>query len=228
MTKLGYSIFFLGLLTLAPSARASLTYQSSQATFTNQATVTDALTVSSLITFTGSFSEFGTVNNDEYIDPLTGVEFIAFNASGTTNKAFASVSGGVLNTAASQGDSIEVILPAGTYGLAFDFTTVFPSGETLCADVVVSSCASGGTFVTQNASGFIGGLNDNPTPAPVTAIWLHPINSAGTDLIDFEIATQGSQSDTAPDPATMLTLGSGLVLLALLRRRTRLFRFLNR
>ena len=222
MTITRLMIFILGLT----AATFRLTYYSSQSTFENQATVTDVLTVSSLITFTGTLSEFGSVLNDEYIDPLTGVEFIAFDSTGTTNKAF-TVSGGDLNTPS--GDSIEVILPAGTYGIGAYFTTTASNGETVCMDPtpsVFSSCSSGGTFIANGGSGYVGTLNDNPTPAPMTTIWLNQLTSSNIDLTSFEIATQGESQ--APDPATWLTLGSGLILVAALRRRTRLFRFLNR
>lgn len=229
MTRPRFTIFILGLAAAMVPARASLTYQASQTSFSNQATVTDGLTLTSLITFTGTLSEVSGVANDEYVDPTTGVEFLAFSSNGTTHKAFASVSGGDLNLPASSGDSIEVILPVTTYGFAANFTTTFSPYESLCMDVSTSTfntCASGGTVTLANTSGFVGTLDDNPTPSPFTTIWLHPQSSgsAGTDLQSFELGTQ----DPAPDPATMLTLGAGLIFLALLRRRPRLFRFLNR
>jgi hypothetical protein len=226
MTLARLTIFILGLTAATIPARASLTYYSSQSTFENQATVTDALTVSSLITFTGTLSEYGSVANDEYIDLTTGVEFIAFNGTGTTNKAF-TVSGGVLNTPA--GDTIEIILPAGTYGVGTYFTTTDSNGETVCMDPTTSvfnSCYSGGTFIPNGGSGYVGTLNDNPTPATMTTIWLNQLTSGNIDLTSFEIATQG-ESQT-PDPGTWLTLGAGLILIAGLRRSTGLFRFLNR
>jgi PEP-CTERM motif-containing protein len=233
MTRPRFTIFILGLAAAIVPARASLTYQASQTSFSNQATVTDGLTLTSLITFTGTLSEFGSVTNDEYIDPTTGVEFIAFNGTGTTNKSF-TVSGGDLNLPASSGDSIKVILPTGTYGFAANFTTTFSPYESLCMDVstsTFSTCASGGTVTFANTSGFVGTLDDNPTPATFTTIWLHPQSSgsAGTDLQSFEIAElPADPSSGVPDPATMLTLGAGLIFLALLRRRPRLFRFLHR
>jgi hypothetical protein len=220
MTRL--TIFILGLTAAVVPARASVSYQSSQTTFTTQATVTDNLTVSSLTTFTGVLSQFGSVANDEYIDPTTGVEFIAFNNSGTANKAFSSVSGGILSTAADQGDDIEIILPAGVYGFAFNFTTTFPSGDNVCVDVTVNGCSGGPYFSPESGTAFAGALSDG---AALTTIWIHPTTEQDTDLQSFEIATQGDAE--APEVATMLMLGSGLIFIALLRRRTRLFGFLN-
>jgi hypothetical protein len=60
----------------------------------------------------------------------------------------------------------------------------------------------------------------------MTTIWLNQLTSGNIDLTSFEIATQGESQ--APDPGTWLTLGTGLIFIAALRRRTRLFRFLNR
>jgi hypothetical protein len=233
MTTARLTTFILGVAALVTPARASLTYYCTNgcgnpaSDFATEATVTDGLVLTSLIDFTGTLSQFGTVANDEYIDSTTGVEFIAFNSNGTANETF-SVSGGQLNTVADNGDTIEIILPADTYGVAVNFTTTFPSGETLCMDpstATLSSCDSGGTHIASGGSGFVGTLNDNPTPATMTTIWLNPLNdgSADTNLTSFEIATQASESE-APDAATGLTLGTGLVLISLLHRRTRSLR----
>jgi hypothetical protein len=220
-----FGVLMLGLGIVAGWARGSITYQTSQANFTSQATVTDGLTVSSLITFTGALTELAGsgVANDEYIDLTTGVEFLAFSSNGLTHEAFASVSGGILNTAAGQGDSIEVMFPSGVdYGFAFNFTTASSTGDNLCVDTstaTFSTCASGGTSIAQNGSGFIGALNDSPTPAPLVAVWLHPQSgSPGTDLQSFDVATQSQTSDT-PEARTMVLIGSGLIVINLLRRR---------
>jgi len=212
-----FGVFMLALGIVAGWARGSITYQTSQASFTTQATVTDDLTVSSLITFTGTLTELAGVANDEYIDPTTGIEFLAFSQSGSTHEAFASTSGNVLQTAA--GDSIEVIFPSSVdYGFAFNFTTT-STFETLCVDTSTGSfgtCASGGTTITSGNSGFIGALNDNPTPAALVSLWLHPQGGADdeTSLQSFDVATQ----DT-PETATKVLIGSGLIVINLLRRR---------
>lgn len=229
------TIFILGLSASIVPVNASLTYYCSNgcsgttSQFTTQATVTDGLTLSSLITFTGTLTDGG----DEYVDLSTGVQFFAFNSSGTSARAFESVSGGDLNLAADSGDSIEVVLPASTYGVAFNFTTAFPSGDNLCLDPSqsqISSCDSGGTFINENASGFAGALNDNPTPATLTTIWISALNSgsgAAADLQSFEIATMADNS-SAPDVATAVTLGAGLILISALHRRARLLRSRSR
>jgi hypothetical protein len=221
----------LGLSAAIVPAHASLTYYCSNgcngttAQFTTQATVTDSLSLSSLIDFTGTLTQFGSIANDEYIDAITDVEFIAFNSTGTTNKAF-TVSGGNLNLPTGLGYSIEVILPADTYGIGINFTTAFSNGDTQCLDPTTSafsSCASGGTFIANGGSGFVSALNDNPTPAPFTTIWLNAQNAgsgASPNLESFEIVTQAE----TPEAATGLTLGAGLVLISLLHRRVRLLR----
>jgi hypothetical protein len=216
-------IIVLGLGAMAGMARGSTTYQGSQLTFASQATTTDGLTLSSLITFTGTLTELAgtSVPGDEYLDPTTGVEFLAFNGAGMANVAFASVSGGKLST--QNGDAIEVIFPSGVdYGFAFNFTTAY-SFETLCVDASPASFPScaGSAFITSGNSGFIGALNDNPTPAaPLVSLWLHP-QSAGpdTDLQSFEVATQAAGPPAVPETRTMLLIGSGLILIHQLRRR---------
>ena len=218
MTTARLTTFILGLAAIVVPAHASLTYYCSSgcsgttSQFTTQATVTDGLALTSLINFTGGLSQFGTVANDEYIDLTTGVEFIAFNSTGTANEPFASVTGGILYNVA--GDSLEVILPADTVGIAANFTTTNSGGLNLCVDptqATLSNCDSNGTFIANGGSGFAGALNDNPSPAPLASIWLSPTSGgADIDLKNFEIASQASEGE-APDAATGLTLGAGLL-----------------
>jgi hypothetical protein len=216
-------IIVLGLGAMAGMARASVTYQASQSSFASQATTGDGLTLSSLITFTGGLTEVGGVANDAYLDPTTGVEFLAFNGSGSGHVAFASASGGILNTVSGLGDAIEVVFPSGIdYGFAFNFTTT-SSFETVCVDTspaTFGNCASNGTTITSGNSGFIGALNDNPTLAPLVSLWIHPQSGApDTDLQSFEIGTQADAPPAVPETRTMLLIGSGLILIHQLRRR---------
>jgi hypothetical protein len=216
-----FGIFTLGLGMLAGSAHATTSYQSSQTSFASQATTTDGLTLSSLITFTAA--NLTTINgiacgctDDEYIDPTTGIEFLAFNGSGSGNVAFGSVAAGVLTTQAGLGDSIEVIFPTPVdYGFAFNFTTAY-TYETFCIDPTTSfsTCASGGTTITSGNSGFIGAINST---APLTAVWLalNESGSAGTDLQSFEVANPAA----TPEGPTMLLIGPGLIGLLFYRRR---------
>ncbi len=217
--------FTLGLALAASPALATISYQSSQAAFASKAVTTDSLFVSSLTTFTGILATDGVVSGDEYVDATTGIEFIAFNGSGSSQVAFSSVSGGVLNTTVGAGNAIEVVFPSSTdYGFAFNFTTASGTGVTVCVDLspgTFSNCALGGTFVSQNGTGFIGGINDGGSLAPLTTLWIHPQNGASgaTDLQSFEVATQGSAT---PETSTMLLIGSGLVAISALsinRRR---------
>jgi hypothetical protein len=222
-----FGVVMLGLGMLAGSARATITYQATQGpgagSFTTKAG-TDSLTVSSLITFTGALCTTGCANGvigDEYVDPTTGIEFLAFMSDGLTNVAFASITAGTLNTVAGSGDYIEVIFPAGLHdGFAFNFTTAYSNGINLCVDTSVPGpCASGGTYVGQNVSGFVGAVNDNPTPAPLVSLWLYPTSgfavSAGTDIQSFEVANPA----TTPEGPTLLLIGPGLIGLLFYRRR---------
>jgi len=201
----------LGLVAAVVPARASLTFESSQTSFAMEAG-NDGLSLSSLITF-------GSVSGDEYIDPTTGVEFFAFNSGGSTSESFLTTSSGELETTPGLGDSIEVVFPSTVIGFAFNLTTA-SGNETLCVDLspaTFSTCANGGT----PAPGFAGVINESPL-ATLPTLWLHPLagGSAATDVISFEVAIQ-SDDMSAPDVATFLSLGSGLILVACVRRRGR-------
>jgi hypothetical protein len=214
-------IFMLGLASIAIPARATISYQSTQGSFSFQAGTTDGLTVSpTLITFTGtglteSTVGTGNVAGDEYLDSATGVEFLAFTSNGMTPVAFASVTGGALETTPGAGDAIEVLLPSGTDGFAFNFTA--SSFDNLCIDFSVSTfstCANGGA----TAPSFSGLLNDGP-PSTLPTLWIHPGSfSPGTDLQNFEVATESP----VPESSTMFMIGGGLVAmkaLGAIRRR---------
>jgi hypothetical protein len=213
------SVFtILGFVCAMVPARASLTFQTTSTTFTTDAD-NDGLTVSSA-------NDFGSVSGATYTDMTTGVEFLAFSGNGSTAETFLTTSG-ELETANGSADSIEVMFPTGVYGFAINFTTPSNSGLNLCVDpnTTFSNCDSGGTFVTQNGSAFIGTINDNPTPAQqVTTLWLHNEggSNAGIDITSYEIATEESMGGgEAPECTTLTSLGTGLIGLAALRRRKR-------
>jgi hypothetical protein len=226
MTAFRLTIFISGLAALVTPAKASLTFQNSQTNWTNQVT-TDTLTASSVITFTsadllndGHTCLNSQLCNDEYLDSTDGVELLALNSGGTGHDLF-TLSGGTLKI--NNGDAIEVIFLTDIAGFAFDFTTTKSSGDTACIDLSLpgSGCASGGTFVANGGSAFLGTINDNPTPAiDLPTIFIHSLSgSANTNLQDYETAFTATVDSSAPDAGTMLTLGTGLILIALKRRR---------
>ncbi len=220
------AIFMLGFAIIAVPAKASIYYgATTQLAFTTRAqSAPDDLTVSSLQTFTGSLTTDGNAANDEYLDPVTGIEFLAFSSNGGTQVAFTSVSGGVLNMATTGGNTIEVIFPAGIdYGFAFNFTTPSSSGDNLCVDTSVANFGNcdGNVFISQNGTGFVGALDDFGSLTTLNTLWLHPLSGGltSTDLQSFDVATQGSE---APEPATMLLIGMGLLAIhgiGVIRRR---------
>lgn len=196
-----------------------MTYQSSSSSFTTEAVTTDGLTLSGLITFTASgLTTVAGVTDDEYVDSADGIEFFAFGSNGTTHESF-TVSDGTLYT--SGGDSIEIVFTSPIYGFGFNFTTTFSSGDNLCEGTAEGGGGNcdGNVFISENGSGFMGALNDNPLPAAtLPTLWLYPLaTAADTDIESYEF---GSEAST-PEAGTMLTLGSGLVLISLLRRRAR-------
>jgi hypothetical protein len=206
-----FGIATMGIVMLAGSARATISYQASQASFNTKAG-TDGLVVSSLGTFTGALTTDGIAANDEYVDATTQIEFQAFNADGSNPQPF-TLTGGTLSVTPDH--TIKITFPVGVdFGFAFNFTTT-STFETLCEDVTLAGC-SGSTLVFQNASGFLGATNDIPTPAALTVLWVHQGNSVNT-LQSFDVATQTA----TPDGPPMLLIGGGLIVLHLLHRRRR-------
>ncbi len=209
-----FGIVMLGLVSIAGSAKATISYQGSQVSFSGQAG-TDGLAVSSLSTFSGALTTDGFVTGDEYLDPTTQIEFLAFNGSGSAAQSF-NLSGGTLSV--TNGNTIEIVLPAGVdFGFAFNVTTPSSPFLNLCEDITVAGC-SGNAVVVPPASGFIGAISDIPTVTALTTIWLHPASGSPTiTLQSFEVATLASSA--TPDGPTMLLIGGGLIVLHLLRRR---------
>jgi hypothetical protein len=217
MTQNRILILLAGLVFLLRPSGASLQYYTTASSFATEAQTVDSLTVSSsLIAFSSSnLMTIGGVTNDEYLDPATGIEFLAFNAS-LAPQPF-TVSGGVLDTQTGNGDLIEIIIPSTIYGIGVNLTTNF--NDNLCLDASASGCAWN-TYLTSGQSAFAGVLNDNPLPAgSLPALWTHPFGgSPATDVQSFEVATMNGGSET-PEGSTMLLLGSGLLAIGLKHRK---------
>jgi len=80
------------------------------------------------------------------------------------------------------------------FGFAFNFTTS-STFISLCEDVVLGGC-SGNAVVTTNVSGFIGAINDIPTPAALTSLWLGPQSSGAITLQSLDVANARSRAYT--------------------------------
>ncbi len=208
----------LGLLCAGWPAQASLSYQTSESSFSNRATVTDGLTLSSLITFTSAdLMTVGGVTDDEYVDITDGIEFFAYNSNGTTPESF-TVSNGTLY--AGDGDSIEIVFTSASIdGFGFSFTTT-ASSDNLCEGLNVGgggNC-SNNVFISNGGTGFMGALNDSALPATsLPTLWLYPLTSSpDTDLEGYYLA---GPADEAPEGGTLITLGCGLVVVGTMRMR---------
>jgi hypothetical protein len=101
---------------------------------------------------------------------------------------------------------------------AFAFYVASPQGET----VTVSFSGSGAPFSTQFTAVSSGVFFGTTTDTPVTGFTISGQIFQDTIALDnFEIAQSGPPPPNAPEAATFLLIGSGLVFMRLLRRRPR-------
>jgi hypothetical protein len=101
---------------------------------------------------------------------------------------------------------------------AFAFYVASPQGET----VTVSFSGNGTPFSTQFTAVSSGVFFGATTDTPVTGFTISGPQFGDTIALDnFEIAQSGPPPPNAPEAATFLLIGSGLVFMRLLRRRAR-------
>ena len=237
MTVTRLSIFILGLSTAIVPARASLSFYcgSGCASASSQFT-TDSTTAGLSITSVASFSTTnlgGTPINTEYLDPSL-VDFFSYTASGSNVGALTAFRDPTAsNTTLAPKTFLEITLPANVFSFALNITQILNSTPLVfcledespfsSSDCNALSAQDQQVTVTSNTdTEFIGVISTTA----LTTLWIGGLNGGNVDVQNFEFGTQsGSQGGgggDAPDVGTMLTLGSGLVLLAALhRRRTR-------
>jgi hypothetical protein len=166
------------------------------------------------ITFTGALINSGA----EYDDSTTLASFFAFRSDATTVDQFTKV-GTSLQTTAGLGDTVKITLPANTYAFAVNFTVPSSFG-TFCMEPTdtfntTTNCTYTATAFSPNST-FFGIVSTTP----FQTFWVGPSSGVAPTLIlnSFEVGTQAAVADT-PEVATLLAIGSGLILLYLLHRR---------
>ncbi len=224
MTKLARTIpklTFLGLLlaTLAAPAYASIAYTSCSSGCGNTSgtyNVWQSAPGSAGLTFTMSPDTFAPSNltGGVYTDP-NGTVLTGYN--GVNIDTAMSVSGSsLLQSATGTGSGIEMLLPANTYAVAFNVTTLAGSGFTSLWVALGDHNVNGTNYNVLVPSGgniqFFGIVSDTP----LTELFIGPISFGGRlQLNDLEF---GQESPT-PELSSVTLMGSGLLLLGLLRRR---------
>jgi len=209
-------ILALTLAALAAPASASISYTSCSSGCTSNSgtyTIWQTSPGSAGLTFSMSPATFaaGNLVSGVYTDG-SGTLFTGYNGGIDT---LMSVTGSsLLEGANGVGTGIEILLPANTYALAFNFTMTGSSFSTYYE--AVGDHNVNGTNYSVNVIG--AGSNQFfaiTSTAPISELFIGPNSSAGhLQINDFEIG----QAAAVPEVSTIVLIGSGLVLLGLVRR----------
>ena len=216
MTKLARTIPKLTLLTLlAAPVYASITYTSCSSgcdSTTGTYNTWQLAPGSAGLTFSPSPITFvpGNLTSSVYTDP-SGTMFTSFIGPSTIDTAM-SVSGTSLRQSlGGTGTGVEILLPANTYAVAFDITASGYSSLWVALGNHNVGATNYNVIVTASGNIQFFGIT---SPTPITELFIGPISgfNAPIQLNDFEIAQ-------TPELSSVILMGSGLLLLALLRRR---------
>ena len=209
-------ILVLTLAALAAPASASISYTSCSSGCTSNSgtyTIWQTSPGSAGLTFSMSPATFaaGNLVSGVYTDG-SGTLFTGYNGGIDT---LMSVTGSsLLEGANGVGTGIEILLPANTYALAFNFTMTGSSFSTYYE--AVGDHNVNGTNYSVNVIG--AGSNQFfaiTSTAPISELFIGPNSSAGhLQINDFEIG----QAAAVPEVSTVVLIGSGLVLVGLVRR----------
>jgi hypothetical protein len=226
MTKLARTVPKLPLLALLLAALAAPTYASIAYTSCSSGcssssgtyTVWQSAPGSPGLTFSMSPNTFapGGLTSGVYLDP-TGTVFTGYSGGSAIDTTMIVSGSSLVQSVGGGGAGIEILLPANTYAVAFNITTLAGFGSPMVElddhiisnsnyQIVISS--PGGASNTQ----FFGIISTTP----LSELFVGQSTSGGRlQLNDFEI---GEQSPT-PELASVTLMGSGLLLLGFLRRR---------
>jgi hypothetical protein len=177
----------------------------------NNAVVAASLSPNGPYTFSGA----NIINsNTEYADP-TGVDFFAFQNNNSASPGSAltfGISGTTLTTLSGTG-SIEITLPANIFAVGFTLTSNGLSQLCGNVDSTDSGCSNPALIANSSDTEFIGIVSTTA----ISTIWIGRNVGGPPYIVNFSDAT----GSTTPEGRSLLLLGSGLVLIGLLKRRQR-------
>jgi hypothetical protein len=208
----------LALAALAAPAFATITYTSCSSgcgSTTGTYTVWQTAPGSAGLTFSISPATFASGNlvSGVYTD---GTGTVLTGYSGASIDTLMSVSGtSLLQSVGGGGAGIEIQLPANTYAFAMQITTLsgFGSPVVELGDHNLNNANYGIVIPSGGSVQFFGIISDTPLPT----LFVGQSGSGGhLQINNFEI---GQESPT-PEASSVALIGSGLVLLGLLRRRS--------
>lgn len=225
MTKFARTILKLTLLALLLVALAAPTYASIAYTSCTNGCSSSSGTYSIWQSGPGSagltFSPSTTfasgnlnISSGVYTDP-SGAIFTTYNGSNIDNGT--SVSGtSLLQGISGNGTGLEILLPANTYAVAFDITTLTGSGFTglwVALGDHNLNAANYNVVVTNGGNLQFFAITST---TPLTGLFIGPMSFGGRlQLNDFEL---GQEAPT-PELSSVTLMGSGLLFLGFLRRR---------
>ena len=212
------TIFVLALAALAAPASATISYTSCTSgcnSTTGTYTIWQTAPGSAGLTFSISPATFGSGNlvSGVYTDP-TGTVLTGYSGASTIDTLM-SVSGtSLLQSVGGTNTGIEVQLPANTYAFAMNITTLSGFGSPMVelGDHNVNNANYGIIIPSGGSVQFFAIISDTP----LSTLFVGPIGGGGRlQINDFEIG----QATPTPEVSSVALIGSGLVLLGLLRRR---------
>lgn len=210
--------FLLPLLAaLAAPTYASIAYTScASGCTTTSGTYSSwqSATGSAGLTFSTSPNTFtaGNLSSGVYLDP-TGTVFTGYSSPTVIDTNMLVSGSALLQSVGGGGAGFEILLPANTYAVAFSITTLSGAGipSVELGDHNLSLANYGIVIPTSGSIQFFSIISTTP----LGELYVGQSFGGHLQLNDFEI---GQESPT-PELSSVSLLGSGLVLLGLLRRR---------
>jgi hypothetical protein len=172
-------------------------------------------------TFIATDLQPGTLQDHEYIDSATMIDFFAFRQSGTSADTFSVNGSNALQTHTSNLDSMEVVLPVDTGAFAANVSVLSSTGSYCIqantnAGFGTPSC--GGDEVTLSTSPFFFGVVSAGPTDPLSTVWIAPVGDPTGSTLVMENFEVGQPPAEASEVATFLMIGTGLFSLGLFRR----------
>jgi PEP-CTERM motif len=225
--------FILGLGLIAIPASATITYTSCTSGCTDNSGTYAALPTepgASGLTFSSPFTFSTGLSGSPatYAELTTGTTFNGFN--GNTQDSLTVTGSNLVQTIGGTGTSIQIVLPAATYAVAFVVGTnafLQPWIELVntTSDLNTGANAQYQSVIPGSSSPqFVALVSDSP----ITSVFIWDGGGSGVlNLQSFEIGTSAGDTGTGgngdvPEPSTLFTLGGGVVGLFFWHRHRRL------